>query len=87
MLGLGTTFFGLICIVFLIKIMGAIIFKLEKTDAPAAVAPTSAPVASPVTMVASTADSNLIAVISCALAEELGTDVSNVVVTSVTRAY
>lgn len=78
-LGLGTTFFGLICIVLLIKLMSALIPK----PAPAAAKPetsAAAPVAAP------SADPNLIAVISCALAEELGTDVSNVVVTSIEKA-
>ncbi len=86
-LGLGTTFFGLICIVVLIKIMGFVIGKLEKTDVKASAAPAPAPVAAaPAPKAASSADPNLIAVISCALAEELGTDVSNVIVTSVTKA-
>ena len=85
LMGMGTVFFGLVCIVLLIMIMGKIIGVAKpdaepvKSAAPAPAAPVSAPKAAE-------ADPALIAIISAALAEELGTDVSNVVVTSITKA-
>ena len=80
LMGMGTVFFGLVCIVLLIMITGKIIgVKKQPVVAPAKV---EAPAASK----ASNADPALIAIISAALAEELGTDVSNVVVTSISKA-
>ena len=81
LMGMGTVFFGLICIVLLILLMGKIL-GVKKPE-PAA-AKTEA--AAPAVKQASDADPALIAVVSAALAEELGTDVSNVVVTSITRS-
>ena len=80
LMGMGTVFFGLICIVLLIMITGKIIgVKKQPVVAPAKVEAPAAPKAA-------NADPALIAIISAALAEELGTDVSNVVVTSITKA-
>ncbi len=85
LMGMGTVFFGLICIVLLIMVMG----KLIGVKKPAENKNTAAPAASaavPSAKPAADTDSALIAVMSAALAEELGTDVSNVVITSVTRS-
>ena len=85
LMGMGTVFFGLVCIVLLIMIMGKILgVKKQPAAAPVASAPAAAAV--PAAPKASDADPALIAIISAALAEELGTDVSNVVVTSITKA-
>ena len=81
LMGMGTVFFGLICIVLLIVITGKIL-GLKK---PAAV-PAATPAAVENTAKTADADPALIAIISAALADELGTDVSNVVVTSITKA-
>lgn len=75
MLGLGMVFVGLICIVFLCKLMGWIIgaFSGKKTaEAQAPVAAQPAPAASTVTE----NRGEIIAAVSAAIAEELGTDVS-----------
>ena len=75
LMGMGTVFFGLIAIIVLVMITGAIVTKLQKPEAakpaPAAAAP--APVAAPVVNKA-----EIIAAVSAAIAEELGTDVSGI---------
>ena len=43
LMGIGTVFFGLICIIFLTMAMGAILKGKEKTPAVAAAAPAAAP--------------------------------------------
>lgn len=78
LLGMGTVFFGLICIVLLCMLMSALVRKIENTEIAApqqtAVAQqTSAPIA----------DRQAIIAASCALiAEELGEDVKNIKVVS-----
>lgn len=82
-LGLGIVFAGLICIIIICSIMGAVCKKLVKPEA-AAPAPAAAPTA---------ANSNapiankqeIIAGVCAVIAEELGTDVSNIRVTSFKR--
>ncbi len=76
MLGLGMVFVGLICIIFLCKLMGWIFgaFKGNKTEKPqqaAQSAPASAPVGAAVEN-----RGEILAAVSAAIAEELGTDVS-----------
>lgn len=83
LMGMGTVFFGLICIVLLIMITGKIVGAVKPADEPAK---SAAPAAAAPAPKAANADPALIAIISAALAEELGTDVSNVVVTSITKA-
>ena len=43
LMGIGTVFFGLICIIFLTMAMGAVLKGKEKTPAAAAAAPAAAP--------------------------------------------
>ena len=43
LMGIGTVFFGLICIIFLTMAMGAVLKGKEKTPAVAAAAPVAAP--------------------------------------------
>lgn len=73
LMGMGTVFFGLICIVFLCYIMSLIVRKaVKEKPAPAAAAPVKsapAPVAN---------KGELIAAVAAAVAEELGTDVSGI---------
>ncbi len=82
-MGMGTVFFGLICIVLLIMIMGKIVGVKKPAQSEKTVTPAASVVEE---KAASNNDGALIAVVSAALAEELGTDVSNVIVTSITRA-
>ena len=76
LMGVGTVFVGLICIIALVWLMGRICRALEK-DAPApAVVPTR------------TAPSNggeIVAAIAAAIAEELGTDVNAIRITSIKK--
>lgn len=77
LMGLGTVFFGLICIIILSNIMSAVCRRLTKKEtAHAEELPTAtyaAPAAVPV------ADRQaMIAAISAAIAEDLGTDISGI---------
>lgn len=71
LMGMGVTFFGLTCLILLTTIMGKIIGSKSSSAAPAAVAATPVPVATPVIN-----RKEVIAAVSAAIAEELGTDVS-----------
>ena len=83
LLGMGIVFAGLICIVILCVMMGKVVRLLEKKEAPAA-APVAvaAPVAAPAAIPNRT---ELVAAISCCLAEELGTDVSAIRIVSLKK--
>ena len=86
-LGMGIVFAGLICIVILCVLMGKVVRLLENKGVPAEVAPVVA--AAPVANVAPAAIPNrseLVAAISCCLAEELGTDVSAIRIVSLKKA-
>ena len=81
LMGVGTVFFGLICIIFLSTAMSRICMALKKTPA-AAPAEAAAPAA------AQTAAPNrqeMIAAIAAAIAEELGTDISGIRILSVNK--
>ena len=94
LMGLGTVFFGLICIIALTYAMGAIM-RPKKSSAPApAAAPAPAPAApvpspAPVAAAAPAAPASvppaMIAAISAALAENLGADVSGIRITSIKK--
>ena len=73
LMGLGTVFFGLICIIILVTITGKIVTKLQKPEAPKAVAAPAPVAAAPVQN-----KSEIIAAVAAAIAEELGTDVSGI---------
>ena len=79
-MGVGTVFFGLICLIALSYIMSAVCGKVNK-PAPVAAAPAAAPAA---------AESipnrqAMIAAISAVIAEELGTDVSAIRILSMKK--
>lgn len=78
LLGMGTVFAGLICLIFLCKLMGVICMALQKkTHEPEQ--PCAAQEQPPENR------QQMIAAISCALAEELGTDVKGLRILSVKR--
>ncbi len=88
LLGLGTVFVGLICIVILCVLMGKVVRLLEnKGENTVSMAPTvpAAPAASvaPVDTISNRGE--LVAAISCCLAEELGTDVSAIRILSLKK--
>lgn len=71
-LGMGVVFFGLICIVILLKIMGALCNANSKEETEAIKPIASAPAVSQVIP----NRQEVIAAVSAAIAEELGTDIS-----------
>ena len=83
-LGLGMVFFGLICIIALCYILGAIIRAFEsRRPAPAAAQPTEQ--AAPAQTESIAKNGALIAAISAAIAEEMGTDVSAIRIKSIKK--
>ncbi len=82
LLGVGIVFAGLICIVILCLLMGKVVRLLEKKEAPAA---EPAPVAVAPATQAIPNRPELVAAISCCLAEELGTDVSAIRIVSLKK--
>ena len=88
LMGMGTVFFGLVCLIVLTTIMGRVLSKF----APAAPAPAARPVpaaAGPAVPAGQSPDPAerpvLAAAISAALAEELGTDISGLRILSMRR--
>ena len=67
LMGIGTVFFGLICIIFLTMVMGAVLKGKEKAPAAAAAAPVAAPAPKPLGM-----QPEIVAAITAALSEEVG---------------
>ena len=67
LMGIGTVFFGLICIIFLTMVMGAVLKGKEKAPAAAAAAPVAAPAPKPQGM-----QPEIVAAITAALSEEIG---------------
>ncbi|MCQ2448036.1 MAG: OadG family protein [Oscillibacter sp.] len=78
LMGMGTVFFGLICLIALTYIMSAIVRKTDKPS-PAIAPVVSAPAAAPVDQ------GELIAAVSAALAEELGTDITGIRIISMKK--
>ncbi len=78
-MGIGTVFVGLICLIIICKIVGLFcnIGKKEQTAAAPAVAAATPAVADSIPN-----KQELIAAVSAAVAEELGTDVSAIRITS-----
>ena len=69
LMGLGTVFVGLVCIILLVTLMSYVCRKSEEKSAPA---PAAAMVDAPKAGVGP----ELIAAVSAAIAEEMGTDIS-----------
>lgn len=82
LLGMGTVFVGLICIVFLCMAMSAVVKKFQKENSSSPEPQTvKTPAAAPI------ADRQAIIAGVCAvIAEELGTDVKNIKVVSFNRS-
>lgn len=76
LMGVGTVFIGLICIIVLVSLMSLICRKTEK-EVP------TAPVAQPQVEIAD--KGALIAAISAAIAEDMGEDISAIRITSIKR--
>ena len=78
LMGMGTVFFGLICLIVLTTLMGRICGKTKPKAAPAAPAVSAAPAAEPDRQ-------QLVAAISAAVAEELCTDISGIRILSLKK--
>lgn len=79
LMGLCTVFIGLICIIALVTVMSAVVRKTEKKPVPAS-SPVSAaqPASSEITP-------ELVAAVSAAIAEDLGSDVSAIRIVSMKK--
>ena len=87
LMGLITVFIGLICLIIIIKIMGAIINAVTGNKAPAAAPAPAAPAApAPAPAPAPRAgNQQLVAAIAAAIAEEMGEDVDHIKILSIRR--
>ena len=79
LMGMGTVFFGLICLIALTTIMGKIV---GGRAVPAVAAPPPAPPAPPA---AEPNRQELVAAVSAAIAEELGTDITGIRIVSMKK--
>ncbi len=82
LMGIGTVFFGLICIIFLTMIMGSLL----KNSAKPAPAPAAAPASAPAAPVVNTAkEQEVLAAIIAAVTEDLGPSASRMQITSINK--
>ena len=82
LLGMGTVFVGLICIVFLCKLMSFLVGKMKSDDVQEA-APAPAPVQNTASPIANRQE--IIAAACAVIAEDTGNDVKNIRVVSFKR--
>lgn len=80
LMGIGTVFFGLICLIVLTTLMGKLCTPKQSAAAPAAAA-----AAAPTLAAAEPNRQEMIAAISAALAEELGMDITGIRILSVKK--
>lgn len=78
LMGMGTVFFGLICLIVLTTIMGRLCGRGKKAAPAAAAVP--APAAAP-----QVNQQELVAAVSAAIAEELGTDITGIRILSMKK--
>lgn len=78
LMGMGTVFFGLICLIVLTTLLGRICGHGRKAALPAAEAPAAVPAPA-------VDQQEMIAAISAAIAEELGTDITGIRILSVKK--
>ena len=83
LMGIGTVFFGLVCIIVLTTIMGAVL----KSNAKPAPAPAAAPkAAAPAAPAVNTAkDQEILAAVIAAVTEDLGPSASRMQITSINK--
>jgi len=78
LMGMGTVFFGLVCLVFLTLLMGRIVRSLHREPAPETLRQEHLPVAAE-------NREEMVAAVSAALAEALGTDITGIRILSMTK--
>ena len=80
LMGMGTVFFGLICLILLTYLMSAVIRSVKK-EAPAAPAAVAAP--APVETIPNR--QAMVAAIAAVIAEDMGTDISGIRILSIKK--
>jgi sodium pump decarboxylase gamma subunit len=85
LMGLGTVFFGLICIIFVCKCMSFVISKIEKAPATVSAPATQAPVQNTAKTEAIPSRPELAAAIAAAIAEYTGRDISGIRIHSIKK--
>ena len=84
LMGIGTVFFGLICIIVLTTIMGSVLKSNAKPAAPApAAAPAAAAPAAPAVNTAN--EQEILAAVIAAVTEDLGPSASRMQITSINK--
>lgn len=84
LMGIGTVFFGLICIIVLTTIMGSVLKSKSKPAAPApAAAPKAAAPAAPAVDTAK--EQEILAAVIAAVTEDLGPSASRMQITSINK--
>ena len=78
LMGMGTVFFGLICLIALTSVMSAVLRAVGKQPTACA-----APAPQPAAPAAGAVTPELIAAVSAAVAEDLGTDVTGIRILSI----
>lgn len=84
LMGLVTVFVVLICLIVIIKLLGAVMAKVVPAKA-AVPAVSAAPAAAPAPAVPAANKQQIVAAIAVAIAEEMGTDVSHIRIHSIKR--
>ena len=82
LMGIGTVFFGLICIIVLTTIMGSV---LKSNAKPAAPAPAAAPKAPAAPAVNTAKEQEILAAVIAAVTEDLGPSASRMQITSINK--
>lgn len=84
LMGVGTVFFGLICIIVLTTVMGSVLKSKSKPAAPApAAAPKAAAPAAPAVNTAK--EQEILAAVIAAVTEDLGPSASRMQITSINK--
>ena len=84
LMGIGTVFFGLICIIVLTTVMGSVLKSKSKPAAPTpAAAPKAAAPAAPAVNTAK--EQEILAAVIAAVTEELGPSASRMQITSINK--
>ena len=83
LMGMGTVFFGLICLIALTMIMGAIVGRNAPAAVPVPAAPAPAVNRAPAAPEANRQE--IAAAVSAAIAEELGTDITGIRILSMKK--
>ena len=84
LMGIGTVFFGLICIIVLTMVMGSVLKSKSKPAAPApAAAPKAAAPAAPAVNTAK--EQEILAAVIAAVTEDLGPSASRMQITSINK--